>query len=271
MEYLIGDFSLITRISIKTLRFYHQENLLVPSRIDGITGYRFYGESQIQAARMILMLKQLDFTLTEIRTILLECSDDEDLYDYLKTKKIELDTKIKTYRLVSRKITGMIKTDEKAPVSPDPILTEGTTCLYISIRFHGRYDQVGERFSELFRQAGPHACGTPFSLYYDPEYGEEGTDIEACLPVKSSAKNLATKMLESRPCISAVHSGSYQTIGYTYKKIFDDISAKNLKMGAPIQEFYLKGPGFFFPGNPQKFKTRIEIPLLREPGPALQS
>jgi MerR family regulatory protein len=36
----IGDFSLMTHLSIKTLRYYHQVGLLEPAEVDPNTGYR---------------------------------------------------------------------------------------------------------------------------------------------------------------------------------------------------------------------------------------
>ena len=38
----IGDFSLMTHLSIKTLRYYHQVGLLEPAEVDEHTGYRSY-------------------------------------------------------------------------------------------------------------------------------------------------------------------------------------------------------------------------------------
>ena len=36
----IGEFSKITGLTVKTLRYYHEEGVLVPSHVDGQTGYR---------------------------------------------------------------------------------------------------------------------------------------------------------------------------------------------------------------------------------------
>ncbi|HEX2954886.1 MAG TPA: MerR family DNA-binding transcriptional regulator, partial [Bacillota bacterium] len=51
MKYQIGDFSKITRLSVKTLRFYHEEGLLCPDFIDPDSGYRYYDESLLERAR----------------------------------------------------------------------------------------------------------------------------------------------------------------------------------------------------------------------------
>lgn len=42
----IGDFSKLSRISIRMLRHYDEIGLLVPASTDSFTGYRYYGEAQ---------------------------------------------------------------------------------------------------------------------------------------------------------------------------------------------------------------------------------
>lgn len=48
----IGDFSLITHLSIKTLRYYHQAGLLEPAEVDPSTGYRYYRVEQIPTRKL---------------------------------------------------------------------------------------------------------------------------------------------------------------------------------------------------------------------------
>lgn len=63
----IGEFSKLTQLSIKTLRFYHEEGLLAPACVDPDTGYRYYDERQIDGARAIVYLRSLEFSLSEIK------------------------------------------------------------------------------------------------------------------------------------------------------------------------------------------------------------
>lgn len=58
MEYRIGDFAVITRLTVKTLRYYHEEGLIEPSRIAFDTGYRYYDGKLIYTARIIATLRQ---------------------------------------------------------------------------------------------------------------------------------------------------------------------------------------------------------------------
>jgi MerR HTH family regulatory protein len=60
----IGDFSRMTHLSIKALRFYHDQGLLEPARIDPDSGYRFYEPAQVPVAQVIRRFRDLDMPLT---------------------------------------------------------------------------------------------------------------------------------------------------------------------------------------------------------------
>lgn len=43
----IGDFSKMSKVTIKALRYYEKEGLIIPSYIDEFTGYRYYESKQL--------------------------------------------------------------------------------------------------------------------------------------------------------------------------------------------------------------------------------
>src|SRR5689334_20174328 len=86
-SYSIGEFSQITGLSVKTLRFYHEKGILAPSSVDETTGYRFYDASKIEKARVIMQLRQMEFSIEDISVVLSECSDEADILNYLKRQK----------------------------------------------------------------------------------------------------------------------------------------------------------------------------------------
>src|SRR5690349_13499337 len=69
----IGDFSKLSRVSVKTLRYYDELGLLKPAHVDHFTGYRYYSADQLPQLNRILALKDLGFSLepTQMREILL--------------------------------------------------------------------------------------------------------------------------------------------------------------------------------------------------------
>ena len=93
--FTIGEFSKIAGLTVKTLRFYHEQGLLDPTHVDPETGYRYYDTSKIEIARIITHLRSLDLSLDEIGEILRSKGDDADLRNVLKRQRSVLETRIK--------------------------------------------------------------------------------------------------------------------------------------------------------------------------------
>ena len=61
----IGEFARLTHLSVRTLRRYHDADLLVPATVDELTGYRYYAADQISTAQVIHRLRELDVPLAD--------------------------------------------------------------------------------------------------------------------------------------------------------------------------------------------------------------
>src|SRR5580693_1251946 len=69
-EVSIGEFARRSRLSIKALRLYDKRHVLVPARVDEVSGYRYYDVAQLETARRVSMLRQLDLPLAAIKQLL---------------------------------------------------------------------------------------------------------------------------------------------------------------------------------------------------------
>src|SRR5215213_9079159 len=89
----IGEFSRLTHLTVKTLRHYHEQGLLVPYAVDGASGYRRYSVDQLPDALLIGRLRRLDMPLAEVRRVL-DSTDptqrDSAIADHLSRMEAEL-------------------------------------------------------------------------------------------------------------------------------------------------------------------------------------
>ena len=69
-EISIGEFARRSRLSLKALRLYDERGVLVPSRVDQASGYRYYATAQLEEARFVVMMRQLQLPLAVIRELL---------------------------------------------------------------------------------------------------------------------------------------------------------------------------------------------------------
>lgn len=274
MHYQIGEFSIISRLSIKTLRYYHECGLLEPAFIDAESGYRYYDQSCLERAKIINELKELDFPLREIKEILDHCKDDSELISYAIKKSEEIKEKIAHYSLMQKKLEVFIQQagqDEEAKIqmSQEIIIKEIPDMLIASIRFKGKYQDITPVFGSLFKNIGRYCNGAPFSLYYDSGYKEDEADIEACVPVRTmvemtvSNDGIKCRKLTGGKAVTTIHKGPYETIGQSYQLLFDHINENKRQIRLPNREVYLKGPGMILPRSPKKFITEIQMLLER--------
>ncbi len=268
MEYQIGEFSLITRLSVKTLRFYQERGILSPSRTDPMTGYRYYDEAAAARAHAVRELKELGFSLDDIKDILSLCGEDEEIIPFLQKQREELTKKIKEFRAMEKRIADFIRYQEEMKtmnIDKNITIKDLPEMRIASIRYRGRYDDVGKYIGKLMKQAGRYAAGGPFCLYHDPEYREDGADIELCVPVKQDVNQggVATRVLEGTRAVTIVHQGPYSALGESYQKVTDYIKEINAEWSLPSREIYIKGPGMIFAGSPKRYLTEIQIPVKK--------
>lgn len=264
MEYQIGQFSKITKITIKALHYYHEYGILVPVRIDQFSGYRYYSEDQLEKARIIKELKTLDFSLKDIKDILENYSEDADIFKNISDKYVQISNKIVKLKEIQNNLEIILlqMEEEKMSVNDNQIIIKNLPDMIIaSIRFKGKYEEVGKAYSELFKKSGRYIAGKPFLLHYDEEYKEENADIEACIPIKKeiNADKINCRVLKGGQALTLIHKGPYPTIGKSYKILIDYINKNNLTIQTPTRDIYLKGPGMIFKGNPHKYITEIQV------------
>ncbi|MFD7229577.1 MerR family transcriptional regulator [Streptomyces sp. NPDC059881] len=65
----IGAFAARARLSPKALRLYDRLGLLAPAYVDESTGYRWYGTDQVDRARLVALLRQIDMPLARIADV----------------------------------------------------------------------------------------------------------------------------------------------------------------------------------------------------------
>jgi DNA-binding transcriptional MerR regulator len=66
----IGEFARRSRLSLKALRLYDKRGVLVPSRVDQASGYRYYDTAQLDDARLVVMMRELQLPLKAVKELL---------------------------------------------------------------------------------------------------------------------------------------------------------------------------------------------------------
>jgi DNA-binding transcriptional MerR regulator/effector-binding domain-containing protein len=264
MLFAIGEFSRITGLTVKALRFYHDEGILVPAEVDRVTGYRYYTAGQIDTARAVVLLRELEFPVKDIRELLAMQTNEEGVVELLRRQKAVLEQKIRKQKQAVHLLQNFIAAERQDTTMADVSQVEEKTVppmLVAGIRTKGKYGDVGPLFGKLCRGAGGAVGGPPMTLYYDMEYKETDADFEACIPLKKK-KDIAgadVRELCGGKCVALVHKGAYDELHGSYQRLMTYIKEKGYQVIAPPREIYIKGPGMIFRGNPKKYITEIQF------------
>lgn len=259
--YLIGQFSKIARLTVKTLHHYDTIDLLKPAKI-GENNYRYYTEEQLHYCRKIEELKKLDFTLEEIKSILKgKVSLEEVITGQISKVRQQRDYyqsclengMVIMKNLLKERVNNMYRVNEKI-IEPVNV---------ISIRTQGSITNIGETIKQIcvsMYKNNLSSAGYMFTRYYNEDFNPQDTDYEVCMPVVNDTKVIGLKTIElpGGNAISTIHTGPYNDIGQAYKVLFDYLNKTGKVCTGPPREVYLKGPDVC--SSEEQYVTEIIFP-----------
>lgn len=269
MQYSIGEFSQMTRASVKALRLYHEKGVLIPDFVDPESGYRYYSQDQIGEARVVANLKDLGFSLAEIKDVLDSCEEDGDLISRLQEKRRELEKRMSRFQdsisdielVLSGRLSAWLEGDSGESIVEKRL----PTVLLAGHRMCGRYSDAGKGFRILGRRAGRQLVGKPMCLYFDGEYRESDANFEPCFEVKQVVEHadLHCREMPGGDALTLMYEGPYERLHESYAKLFAEVKRRELDIACPTREVYHKGPGMILRGNPNRYLTEIQF-LVRQ-------
>jgi DNA-binding transcriptional MerR regulator len=230
----IGDFSKLSQVSIRTLRYYDSEGLLKPQHIDPATGYRYYTVEQLAHINRIVALKDLGFALDQIQQFLQADVSIDRLNDLLADQECELQQRIahdqQRLERVRARIQQMKNQNHASPLDVvlktiDPVWIVGNRLLVPTaddIDFFSRH-----MFDEIYRWLHQHRLdkeGQRMTLYHADEYIERDFDMEVmvvlpqppqpCPPLPHSA--MTVRQLPALPlAATTLHQGVMREVSRT--------------------------------------------------------
>ncbi|MBR2949627.1 MAG: MerR family transcriptional regulator [Lachnospiraceae bacterium] len=243
--YKIGELSRLCHIPVKTLRYYDSEGLLVPDEIDRVTGYRYYSAAQLADCYRIISLKELGFSLEEIKKHM-HASSDADILELVENKYTELTEKSKELSLQMKKLYHIKKSiSEGAKTMFHVSIRSGDTINVIFQRKIYAAKTDAEEMVKHIKAALPqHMIGErTIIVNYEMEYRESDLDLAACVEVTGKFINnleyeemtftfsgeFATlacrrEQLDDgyHAMLSQIHEIDYQIIGASYEIYYDD-------------------------------------------------
>ncbi|MDO4488430.1 MAG: MerR family transcriptional regulator [Eubacteriales bacterium] len=263
--YKIGMFAAMNRVTVKALRFYEEEGILKPAKIDHETGYRYYRLNQIAVLHQIAALKQAGFSLEEIARI----NKGEDEEAILLKKKADILGKIAELTKQVAVLDGYLakkKTSLQAPV----LIKEVPECTvaYMETRLES-YDSLFEKMPQMgeLMERAECVCSLPeycFTNYLESGEKEEDILVEICEAVTECKENegdLRFKKMPKCQVASVFHKGSYNTLATSYESVLKYVEENGYEIAGAIRESYIDG--VWNKEDEKDWLTEIQVPIRK--------
>lgn len=265
----IGEFSKLSRVSVRMLRHYDDVGLLKPVKIDKFTGYRYYNVDQLTVIGKITALKDMGFTLSETAKILDNLDNKDIINEFFEKKRCELENISKE----TAKRMMLLETAHKRlrkeqnmnyNISIKEIPERYAATLQMTIP---HYEDEGMAWSLLCRETDSlnlipaDPCLTAVS-FLDDECKDENVEILLWKTVKGTyhdTEHVKFKNLPAAKVAACTIKGAYEQLNECYAAMFSWISENGYKISDAFFNIYHISP--YETQNPEEFVTEVCFPV----------
>ena len=267
--FTIGEFSRLTRTTVKTLRHYDEAGLLKPAEVDGWTGYRRYTTAQLYPLQRVLALRQAGLSVEEVRRIL----GGADAIAILRARREALVRELEEAEARVRRLNILMQSLKGGETMYQPILrTLPARTVYYKEGVIRNYSELGEfipRAEEEFRAANPSlpldAPGYCFVSYLDGEYREENIRVRYASAVAApgvETESIRFARLEPVEAVCIYHRGPYDDLGQAYAFAVNWAQQSGYELTELPRECYIDG--IWNKADPAEWLTEIELPVRKK-------
>ena len=259
----ISEFSKLSHLTVKALRFYEKEGLLKPASVDKWNGYRFYETSQLEIAAKIKSYRQLDLSIEEIKAVFSGSDVKEILQEKFKSlteEKQMIESRLSIIKTILEDKEMKYQVTEK--VIPEKIVYTAETVLKTYSDSMQWIPSIGQ---ECLKLNPDIKCAEPpyeFCEYLDGEYKETNVRIrhnEAVTTFGKENERIKFQTLPEAKVLSIYHKGSYANIGEAYAFLMKYAEQNGYTATGLARECYIDG--IWNKESEEDWLTEIQLPI----------
>lgn len=272
--FTIGDFARHGRVSVRMLRHYDAIGLLRPAHVDPATGYRTYEATQLAPLNRIVALKDLGFTLEQVRAMLDERVDVERLRGMLALRRAQLEATLAADTARLAQVEARLRIIEREGQMPanDVVVKPVTaarvaelTAIAASFTTEDIGPVVTPLCAELCRRLADAAVvpAGPLVCYYEKSPGnDEQVVVHAAIPVAEVTGDTNGLTITDLPAAASaattVYRGRMDSVLPAWQAVARWIDANGYRSSGPPRELYLECPE-----NEDDWVTELQEPIAR--------
>jgi DNA-binding transcriptional MerR regulator len=257
----IGDFAVMTSLSRKALRHYHDIGILEPAHIDAHTGYRFYDTSQVDHAHIIRRFRSLGMSIPDIKALLSTedaAARTEIITTHLEQMEMQLQQTRDTVGAL-RELLSPVHTTASVEVRREPALAVWSIGAVIEVSEIDSW--FGATLTKLRTAvagvAGASSVIVPGGLYDRALFLESEGSATLFVPAPHTADipdGIRAEVLPAADFAVITHPGGHDGIDRSYAAVGKYANEHLISHQGPIREHYIGGT----PSDPTAF-TATEI------------
>lgn len=271
--FTIGDFAAFGRVSARMLRHYDATGLLRPAVVDPVSGYRYYSADQLSRLNRIIALKDLGFTLQQVRDIVDAKVTAEELRGMLRLRRAQLEEQL---ALDSARLTGVEARlrliEREGHMNTQDVVLKQVPRVRVAELAATAPSYEGEDigpiiqplYPELFQRlgtAGVTPCGQPIA-YYEQAEGD-AVVVHAAVVVdptqQGTADFLVVELPELPTAATIVHRGPMDQADESMQVLARWIDDNGYRSNGYAREVWIDGQ----PDNPDTWVHEFQIEISR--------
>ncbi|WP_413811835.1 MerR family transcriptional regulator [Streptomyces sp. OE57] len=272
--FTIGDFARHGRVSVRMLRHYDATGLLRPAHVDPATGYRSYSAAQLSRLNRIIALKELGFTLQQVRDIVDDKVGTEELRGMLRLRRAELEATVAATaarltqveaRLRSIESEGHMPTNDVVIKTLPAVRVAELTATAAGFDPQDIGPVITPLYNELFRRldtAGIAPTGPGVAYYEDAPEGGGAVTVHAAVQVAAPLRDGADLRILDLPPVdraaTIVHRGPMDAVVPTAQALAHWIDGNGYRSAGYPREINLECPE-----NRDEWVTELQAPVVQ--------
>lgn len=264
----IGEFSSLTRLSVRMLRYYDTHGVLVPADVDSWSGYRRYSSYQLKDANDIRHLRDIGFGVSAISALLAARNTPA----WFSAMEIQRETVLEEVRAAQARlalINRLVERETSMYITVEPRTVAAMTIVSLRdiIPTYADEHLLWKRMMPEITKQGIVPIGPCGVIEHNEEYTARDVDQEIFFPVQSGTvvtAPLTVHELPERECLVARLIGPYEGISQAYDLLSEKIAEDQI---LPLRDGTLASRTFTIyistldEVSPDELMTEIYIPL----------
>ena len=266
----IGEFSRLSQLSVRMLRYYDEHDVLHPSRVEGHSGYRSYAPTLLFVARRVRELRDIGLGVHEIAACVSILDDPHAVRAVLERQRTRLIAEAANVVDRVRELDHLI-TSLEGPVMSITITHRThpariTASVRDVIATYADEGRLWERLMPALSAAGatPAPDARCIAILHDEEYRESDCDVEVQLDVTAafagSGDVRCVTVPEQEVAVAAL-DGPYDGIGAVMEAVGRWVPENGYRFAGPMFNVYLlsrrEDP------DPNHWVTQVCVPVAR--------